>query len=88
MHHFGHTQSMIAYKILHEYSVNFSERLHCGNVVNMPSNVSVMQRICGRMVHVHLPILRHIVNTRNVSDDNILRSKQFQFNQQYYANLN
>ena len=40
MHYFGnprHTQSMLAYKILTEsISGNFSEKLHCGNVVNVP----------------------------------------------------
>ena len=39
MHYFGnprHTQSMIAYKILTEYFGKSSEKLHCGNVVNMP----------------------------------------------------
>ena len=39
MHYFGiprHTQPMIAYKILTEFSGNSSEKLHCGNVVNMP----------------------------------------------------
>ena len=38
MHYFifpRHTQSMIAYKIL-SISGNSSEKLHCGNVVNMP----------------------------------------------------
>ena len=39
MHYFGiprHTQSMIANKILTEYFWKFSEKFHCGNVVNMP----------------------------------------------------
>ena len=39
MHYFRiprHTQPMIAYKILTEFSGNSSEKLHCGNVVNMP----------------------------------------------------
>ena len=38
MHYFGnprHTQSMIAYRTL-SISGNSSEKLHCGNVVDMP----------------------------------------------------
>ena len=38
MHHFGipgHTQSMVAYIIWLSISGNSSEKLHCGNVVNM-----------------------------------------------------
>ena len=38
-HYFGNprqTQSTIAYMILTEYCGNSSEKLHCGNVVDMP----------------------------------------------------
>ena len=34
-----HTQSMIAYKILTEFSEYSSEKLHCGNVVNKPYRI-------------------------------------------------
>ena len=42
MHYFGnprHSQSMITYIILTEYSGNSSVKLHCGTLINMPYSI-------------------------------------------------